>query len=335
MAIGSGLGGSIGIAPESSYGTYTAPNRWYKPTGEVSWKKSKTTYQGGGVAAGRLAQPGLGRVVTNRAAAGSLPMEVSKGKMGVLLQQIFGSTPTPTLQNTSTGYLQEHSLVDNRGRFFTGQVGLPDTGGTIRPYSFLGGKIISAEFACSVSQPLMVTLECDFRDVVETETLAAVSYTVGQEQPFHFAQWTPKLGTYDSEAAVQGVRGFTFKIARPQDSERFYGGNAGLKSEPLMNDWVQVGGSVDVDFATKGDFADRYAGDTSTAMVHEFIGSSLGGAPTISETFRLRAAQVFFDEGTPNLSGPGIVTTSFNWVAQNDLTNPIAECDYISIDSAL
>lgn len=332
--IGSGLGGSLGLAEEVTYGTYVAPDRWHEPIGEVSLKLSTTKYQGGGVAAGRLVQPGSMRVETSRSASGSIPLEVRNTKMGRLLKHIFGTTPTPTLQNTSTGYLSAFTLADNFGKILTGQVGIPDAGGTVRPYTFLGGKIISAEFACSVDQPLTVTLEMDFRDVSEAQSLAAVSYTTGQK-PFHFAQWAPKLGTVSSEAAVQGVRGFSLKVERPQDTGRQYGGNAGLKAEPIGNDWVKVSGTVDVDYITKGDFADRFAAGTSTSMVHEFTGASLGGSPTISELFRLRCPMTFFDEGTPTMGSNGVITTSYPFVVQNDLTNAIISCDYISTDTAL
>lgn len=334
MAVGSGLGASVGLAAESVYGTYTPPSRWHDPSGAVTLQFNKTTYQGGGVAAGRLSQPGSLRVVTSKGGSGAIPLEVRNVKMGVLLQHLFGSTPTPTQQNTSTGYLQAHTLVDNVGKMLTGQVGIPDTGGTVRPYTFLGGKIMAAEFACSVDQPLQVTLDMDFRDLTEAQSLVAPSYTAGQK-PFHFAQWTPKLGAVSSEAAVVGVRGFTLRIERPQDTERKYGGNAGLKLEPLMNDYAVVSGSVTIDYVTKADFVDRFVADTSTSMVHEFVGASLGGSPTIFETFRLRTPMTFFDEGTPQMGENGVIGLTVPFTVQNDLTNAIASCDYISTDTSL
>lgn len=335
MAIGSGLAGSFGIVDESTYGTYVAPTRWYEATGNIDFKKVKNTYQGGGLAAGRFAQPGSMRVVTTVAGVGAVPLEVRNTKMGLLLKHIFGSTPTPTLQNTSTGYLQSHVLADNFGKSFTAQVGVPDTTGTVRPYTFLGAKITAAEFSCRVNEGLTVALDIDFRDVSEAQGLVAPSYTTGQK-PFHFGQWSPKIhATYGSEALVQGVRSFTLKIERPQDGDRFYGGNGGLKSEPIWNDYVKVSGAVEVDYQTKGDFADRFASDTPVAMLHEFLGASLGGSPTINETFRIRTSQTFFDGETPTVQGPGIVTTSFPFTCQNDLTNPIVAVDYISTDATL
>lgn len=334
MTGGTGMFGQVGVAEESTYGTYVAPTRFYEPTAEVSFGYVKNIYQGGGVAAGRGVKPGSMRVVTGKGGTGTLVIEARNSRLGLLLKHIFGSTPTPTQQNTSTGYLQAHTwTVDNSGKMLTIQSGVPNSTSNT-PYSFLGCKVLAAEFACS-GEELTLSIDFDFRDVTDAQTLATASYVSGQK-PFHWAQFTPKVhATYGSEASVQGVRGFTFRVERPQDVDRRYGGNAGLKSEPLPNDDQIISGTIDVDFLVKADFADRFHADTSAALMFEFVGASLGGSPTIYETLRLRASQAFFNDGTPKLNGPGIVTTSYTWVGQNDLTNAVAACDYISTDTSL
>jgi hypothetical protein len=49
-------------------------------------------------------------------------------------------------------YLQTHPLTDSTGKFFTLQEGVPDLTGTVRPQTFKGGKITSAEFSCKVDE---------------------------------------------------------------------------------------------------------------------------------------------------------------------------------------
>lgn len=336
MAIGSGLAGQVGAAAESTFGTYVAATRFYEPTAEVSFGLTKIVQQGGGVAAGRFAQPGTMRVVTGKGGTGTLTVEGRQSKLGVLLQHAFGSTPTPTQQNTSTGYLQAHTLADNFGKSLSIQSGVPDVTGTVRPYSFLGCKVTAIEFACAMDELLSVTIEFDFRDVTEAQVLATASYTAGQK-PFAWDDFALKLGTYGSEASIQGVRGFTCRLERPQDVDRRYAGNAGLKSEPIMNEWVVTSGTIEADYYTKADLADRFAADTSTAAIFSFedLSSSLGGTPTIYPKLDLRVSQMFLNEGTPKLNGPGVVTTSYTFVGQNDLTNPVVACNYISTDTSL
>jgi hypothetical protein len=76
MAIGSGLAASIGVAAESTYGTYVAPTRFLEFTKE-DLKKTKTTIQGGGLAAGRFAKLGSRRVLATVGGTGSIEMDVT------------------------------------------------------------------------------------------------------------------------------------------------------------------------------------------------------------------------------------------------------------------
>lgn len=337
MAIGSGLAGQVGYVAESTYGTYVAPTRFHEPNGEVSFNLNKIIVQGGGVAAGRHAQPGSARVVTGKGGTGTLPLEVRQSKMGILLQHLFGSTPTPTVVNTSTGYLQAHTLADNVGKYLTIQSGVPDALGTVNDYSFLGAKIVAAEFACAVDGLLTVNFEFDFRDMTEAQTLATASYTTTSQKPFSWQDFSLKLGTYGSEASIVGVRGFTLRIERPQDVDRRYAGNAGLKSEPIWNDFAVVSGTIDADMVTKADLADRYHADTATAAIFSFEDTdvSLAGSPTVYPKFDIRVSQMYLNDATPKLNGPGIVSTSYAFVGQNDLTNPVVAINYTSTDNAL
>jgi hypothetical protein len=68
--------------------------------------------------------------------------------MGLMLKHIFGGAVTPAQQAATIAYLQTHTLVDNIGRFFSGQAQVPQTDGTVKGFTGRGGKITSAEFTC-------------------------------------------------------------------------------------------------------------------------------------------------------------------------------------------
>jgi len=331
MSIGSGLAASVGLAAESVYGTYTASTRHHEVMGETL-TKTKNTVQGGGLAAGRFARLASRRVLTNEGVEGSFEMEVANQKMGLLLSHLLGSSSAPVQQGATAAYLQTHVLGDNIGKFLTIQKGVPDTTGTVRPYTFKGSKILSAEFSCSVNEMLMSTWDFDGQKASEAESLAGPSYPTGLA-PFHFGQMAVKLGTFGSEAAVSGVKGCTLKIERPQATDRFYAGAAGLKAEPIMNDWMGVSGSFDTDYVDKTSFADRFAADTSTSLVWEFIGPLI--ASTFYQTFRIKVPVIFINEGTPQVSGPDIVGTSYSFEGQFDGTNSLVSVEYMSIDTAI
>ena len=328
MGIGSGIGSSFGMVPEVTYGTYVAPTRWVE--GVASLRKTKNIHQGGGMAAGRLMQPGSRRVVTWKAAGGQFACNVSSVRMGHLLNGLMGGTVAPVQQGATTAYLQTHTLADPFGKFYTMQSGVPDLGGTARPYTFLGCQIDSAEFTCDLGGPLTSTWMVSSRDVTEGQTLAAPSYPAANE--FHWAQAALKLGTFGAEVQVDAVRKVSVKIERRKHDGGPYMGNAGLRSQGVINDWAKITGTVDADYLTKADFADRHAADTSTSMVWEFVGPLIAGG--FFETFRITLPQVFFDTDTPTAESPDVVKTGFNFSAQFDGTNQ-PTIAYTSTDTSL
>ena len=332
MALGTGLGGSLGVSPETTYGTYVAPARFYE-VDKVDLKKVKNVKQGGGLAAGRFAERSTRRHITTRAAAGSIEMEVPNRGFGLILANIMGGAVAPVQQAATPAYLQTHPMADSFGKMFTAQVGVPDLTGNVRPYTYLGCKILSAEFSCGIDELLTVKLDLDARDVSESQGLVAPSYaaTLGSysSQMMGF-----KWGTFGSEVAVQGVRKVSVKIERPQSTgTRFYANNGGLKSEPIMDGWVKVTGSIETDFIDKTVFADKYASDTSSSLVWEFVGPTISGA--FAETFRLTLPATFLNGDTPTLEGPGIVQPTFSFTAQDDPTNGLVSAQYISTDVAV
>lgn len=328
MGIGSGLGSSFGLVPESVYGTYVAPTRWIE--GSARLRKTKNVVQGGGMAAGRLMQPGSRRVVTWKAAGGQFDCAVSSVRMGHLFNGLMGGTVVLVQQGATTAYLQTHALADPFGKFYTMQSGIPDLGGTVRPYSFLGCQIDSVDFSCDLGGQLMASFTVASRDVTEAQSLAAPSYPAGNE--FHWAQAAIKLGTFGAEVQADAVRKVSVKIARQKHDGGPYMGNAGLRNQGVINDWAKITGTIDADFLDKTVFADRFASDGSTSMVWEFVGPLIAGG--FFETFRITVPQIFFDTDTPTAESPDVVKTSFNFTAQFDGTNQ-PTISYTSTDVTL
>jgi hypothetical protein len=328
VAIGSGLGAQIGIAAESSYGTYEAPSKFIEFTKE-SLVLKKTTAQSAGIAAGRLMALSSRRVVTQKEASGSIELEVTNKAMGLILQALMGTTVTPAQQEATTAYLQTHTLADTAGKSLTIQKGVPLTTGTVVDKTFVGCKIISAEFSCEVGGMLMCTIEFDGKDCDETQTLAVASYPV--MSPFHFGQMALKTGTYASEAALDGVRKVSVKIERPQAVDRFYANQSALKKEPISNDLVKITGSLEMDYvATTVD--DLHTSDGATAMVWEFVGPTI--ETTYAETFRIKLPAVKVDDAPPTVEGFDVIRPTFNFTALYDGTNAVA-IEYVSTDTTL
>ncbi|MFC5217334.1 phage tail tube protein [Streptomyces coerulescens] len=328
MAIGSGLGAQLGIAAESSYGTYQAPSKFVEFTKE-SLVLKKSTAQSAGIAAGRLLPLSSRRVLTRKEASGSIDMEVTNKAMGLLLQGLMGSPATPVQQGVTTAYLQTHTLASVAGKSLTIQKGVPLTSGVVTDKTFVGCKIISAEFSCESPGMLTATFEIDGKDCDEGQTLAVASYSA--MSPFHFGQMAVKAGAYASEAALDGIRKVSVKIERPQDVERFYAGQAGLKREPIENDQVKISGTLETDY-THTTLDDLHTSDAATSLVWEFIGPNI--ASTFDEAFRIVLPAIKLDEGPPTVDGFGVVKPSFNFTGLFDGTNQ-PRIEYMSTDTAL
>lgn len=328
MAIGSGLGAQLGIAPETTYGTYVAPTKFVEFTKEGLALK-KTTAQSAGIAAGRLLALSSRRVLTRKEVQGSIELEVTNKAMGLLLQALMGTTVTPVQQGAGPAYLQTHTLASVAGKSLTIQKGVPLTSGTVTKKNFLGCKVTSGEFSCGVGEMLGATFEIDGRDVEETSALAAASYS--SMSPFHFGQMAVKAGSFGTETALDGIRKMSCKIERPQDVERFYANAAALKKEPIENDQVKISGTIETDY-TGTTLDDLHTSDGATSLVWEFVGPLI--AATFYETFRVTLPAIRLDEGPPVVDGFGVVKPSFNYVGLFDGTNQ-PRIEYISTDVTL
>lgn len=328
MAIGSGLGAQIGVAPETTYGTFVAPTKFTEFTKEGIVLK-KTTAQSAGVAAGRLVPLSSRRVVTQREAAGTLDMDVTNRAMGLFLQALMGTTVTPVQQATTAAYLQTHVLADSFGKSLTIQKGVPLTTGVVTRKNFLGCKIISAEFSCDVGGMLTVTFDIDSKNCEETSVLAVASFPA--MAPFHFGQMGISLGSFGSETMRDGIRKVSVKIERPQAVDRFYANSSALKAEPITNDQVKITGSIERDYVSP-DLDDLHTSDASSSLRWEFTGPEI--APTYAERVSFLLPAIRFDDASLAVDGFGVVKQTLNFTGLFDGTNP-NKIEYMSSDITL
>lgn len=331
MAVASGIGSQLGLVAESTYGTYVAPTRFLQAD-KVALKKVKNTAQGNGLGAGRLMPLATRRVLTTKAGEGSIELEVVNKGIGLLIQALMGTTVTPVQQAATPAYLQTHTLADPIGKSLTIQSGVPDASGTVRAFSFLGSKVTSATFTFEVDKEVTGSFDIDARDITEAQTLATASYATNT-RPFVGTDTSIKIGaSFGAEASVSGITKATVKIERPQKTDRFYFGAAGLKAEPLTNDWAQITGTLTSDFVDKTILADRFAADSQFSLVLEAVGLQISGI--YYDTFRITLPACFLDGDTPGVDGPDVVSGDFPFACLFDGTN-LPKIEIISTDTVV
>jgi hypothetical protein len=143
---------------------------------------------------------------------------------------------------------------------------------------------------------------------------------------------TIKVGTYGSEASVDGVTKVDVKIPRPMKTTRFYFGNAGLKREPVTNARAQISGTIQADYVDKTIWADRFVSHSSFSLVIEAKGALI--ASTYYQTFRITLPGCFIEGDTPDLASADVVNGAFPFVYRYDGTNQ-PKIEYVSTDVSL
>lgn len=329
MAIGSGLGSQLGIAPESTYGTFVAPTKFVRAR-SYDVQRTASRQQGVGISTGQYGPLGAMYVETTNAATASLAFDVQNRGLGVLLNTLMGGTVSPAIQGAGPAYLAAFPLADTVGKSITVQSGLPYRGGTVLPHTLRGGKVVSAEFSASVDSLLSANFTIDGKSFVTTDALATAAYT--STAVFHGAQMALKTGTYGAEVAVTGVRSVSCSIARPHDVADYTAGQSGQKSEPVLNGLADIGVTIEADWLAKTTFQDLAHSTTPTSLVWEFTGALLNA--TYYDTFRITLPSVYFEPATQSVGGPGELTNSWKAVWRFDGTN-LAKIETISADTTL
>lgn len=341
MAIASGLGSSLGVGVESTTGTAVSLTRWLEYNSE-SLHLEKNIVQGAGLRGGGLYARSSRRAYTTRTAGGDVELDCATRGLGPILQQIMGGTSTSALVSGSA-YQQVHQPGSLVNRSLTVQKLVPNSAGTLVPFTYRGSKITDFEFACEVGGILTLSVTFDSWDETTATAAGTPSYTASDV--FHFAQGTLTLGGTASTASnvvsitggttVASVKGITVGGSNPLATERFFLGSAGIKAEQVENDWREIGGSMDAEFVSAAALYDAYAADTALAMKLSFVGTTaISGSnyPTLEiivPAIRLEGS------ASPQIGGPDVVDMSVDFVGLDDSVNAAWQIRTVTADTAL
>ena len=340
MAAGAGLAGQVGFVAETTVGTAVTVTNFPEFNSEgVNFVKG--ILQGQGIHAGGLYDRAGRRVVSTVGAAGPITMDHATKKFNFFWKQMLGSTPTFTQQGATAAYKGVHQPGTVDGQSFTYQKGVPQTDGTVRAFTFNGGKVTDWELSCSVEQILQLALTMDFWNVTTATSLATASYPTGNEV-FNFSQCVLKLGgtasTGSGVVSISGganattlFSGFTLTGAKSLATERRGLGNAGVKSEQIENGYRTLGGTLDGEFTSRTEIWDVMKADTATPVQITFTGSNI--ASTYYNTLDIILPAVKFDTADVSIDGPDIVAQSVPFVVLDDQTNAVIQVSITSTDT--
>lgn len=344
MGTRSGLDSQAGMVGESTYGTGLTVTRFFEFDDEA-FEFVPTWLEGEGLRAGHKFKRDSRVGITRKDANGKLDIKVPTKGMGLLIKNMIGSSGTTTVIGATTAYQQIHTPGDMFGKSVTWQIGKPEPGtGTVRPYAYVGCKCTQWEMSVSDGDHLKLSTTWDGRDEDTATGLATASYPTGVAL-FNFSHATLKLGGTAAtsgtplQIAITGgtsvaaiINSITIRSENPMAGERYGVGNAGLKSEPLENDYPSATGSLDAEFA-KVELYDVFKAGTSVALELTFsLGDAGGGNPFLLSFI---APKIRLKKAAPQVSGPGIVRMATEFEVYDDEVNAPYQFKIVSSDATI
>lgn len=323
--IGSGLGGQIGFAPESTYGTYVAPTRFLEFNSE-SLKSDVAVVESHGIGSGRWLRTAHKKAYV-KAAAGSVEFDVKTKGFGLIFKHMLGvnTITTPGGATNERKHLVTPDAVGKAGLFLTTQVGRPDIGGTSQPYSYPGCKITGWEFKAALDDPLKLSIDLDAKTEDRGQSLASASYATADEI------FVMSEGAVTLAGTTIYVKSLSIKGDEALDTDRRFIGNT--KKEPLANGEAMVTGQLDFEHEGIARQAQRIAATDVANLIATFTSPTNieGSAPY---KIILTCPLIFFTDGEGAIGGPDIIEESMNFKAVFDGTNPIFSVEYHTTDTA-
>lgn len=328
MAGRSGIAAQVGVATEETFGTYKAPTRFF-PFESESLVLAKEYIRSKGLRAGHYAQAKNLHLATTRGVDGDVNLEFYDEGMGILLNQLHGNAISPTKITESEAYKQTHALglTTPGGKSLTVQVGRPDTGGTVRPFSYKGCKVTGAKIEVAQGGITMFSLTVDGKDEVTSEALAEPTYST-TAKPFTFQQVIAKIGGSE----VANIQSITFNIAIPMNTGRYNLGSSGTKLEPIVNDLIPITAEATLEFASLTDH-ERFTKEEVVKLETIATGDEIDAKAKYKAALTAAAAKQV--SSGPVVQGPDILTQSVSFECLDNGTEAPLSIELVSKDSTI
>lgn len=317
-----------GAKTESTYGTAVVCDRFWEITKD-SVQARHGRIQSNGMASGRRVRSSARGGVYTQGADGTVEMEILTKGFGWWLAHMLGGSATSG--PTDSKYTHTGTIGTLLGKMFTYQSNRPfASADTDQPYTFEGGKIKSWEIAQEAEGLLMFSADLDFEDYKTATGLASASYPAGAEN-FHFAQCAITLA-----GSAFNVKGFKVGLDNKLNVDRRFILSAGLKKEPLENDFRELSWSVtDRDFDDLTEFnlfkSATLAGTMATIVATWTCPTLIGASSTPTLVLTIDNAQ--FETWESTIDGPGTLVQQVGGTGLFDGTDSAITIAYGSADA--
>lgn len=307
-----GLAAQFGMVDEATFGQSPTVNRFLEFNNETI-AQTVERIDSSGLRAGRRVQRSTQWAPGKKNVTGDVEFEVQQQGMGLLLKHCLGTVTSSQPSAGSAPTVWEHKFVVGPldGKSFTCQIGRGDVGGTVRAFTYAGCKISKWDLSVAVDSSVLLKTTIDGISETTGVALATAAYSA---QPFPLV-WTGGTITLPG-GATGNISKFDLSGDNGQDVSRwFMGASPATKKEQLESTLRAYSGSVDIEFTDLSAY-NLFINGTMGQLTANFEGSNISG--TYNYALEIVLPAIRFDGATPNVPGPGLITTTYPYVALDD-----------------
>ena len=323
MGARSGLDAQLGLAEESTYGTYVAAAR-FLPFVSEGMKYDIARNSSKGIRTGQRVDRTDQWIAGRKDPKGTIELELANKGFGLLFKHALGTVTT-----TTDGTGKKHSCVigDLYGKGLSVQIGRPDVAATVQPFTYTGTKIDEMEISQSLSGDgfPMLKLSTVAQDQTTAQTLATAS-APAETELFHWSG----LGITVAGSAYSLLGNASIKVKTSLKEDRFKAGSA-TRLEPIENKRRDITGSLVGEFESLTAY-NRVVNGTVVPVV--FTWSTVSTYDT-AKPYKLVVTlpNCRFDSEVPNAS-EDVLQQTLNFVALDDGSSAPITVDYYTSDTS-
>jgi len=281
--------------------------------------------------------------VNRKGAEGSVTLEPLTRGFGAWLNFMLGQVATGAAVETAA-YTHTGTINNLTGKNLTVQVLRSDESGTLRPWTYEGGKVTSFEFSNSVDQTLRCSISMDFELESNPDSPAGVyagtALTALPTAPSGANVFVWDQGTVTVGGTPYDISEITIGVDNALNVDRYFIRQGASKREPVQDGKREVTWSfttpyVDNTFWEKVSSATA-AGSFATINA-KWVGlTSIPGTSTpLYPCIEIDIPVARFDEGGPTVDGDGMLEQSFSGVGLYNGTNSAITVTYRSQDATV
>lgn len=329
----------FGIGKETTYGTAVAVTDSFEIMSEdFTGKYERTNAE---ALSGSFVMRSDRFQVNRKGAEGSVSLEPFTRGFGswlaFMMGQVNSAGPVETAAYTHTG-----TIANLTGKNLTVQVLRADESGTLRPWTYEGGKVTSYEFSNSVDQTLRATIGLDFEletnpdapaTVYAGTVLNALATSPTGSNVFVWDQGTIKVG-----GVAYDISEVTIGVDNSLNTDRYFIRQGASKREPIQDGKREITWSFTTPY-TDNNFWEKVSSATAAGsfatLQAKWVGlTAIPGTTTpIFPSITIDIPVARFDEGGPTVDGDGMLEQSFSGVGLYDGSSSPITITYVSQDA--